>query len=410
LVLKVATKEIKINELHDFYDALARDLMKKHEKRFADKTKAVTEASTGLGIAGARLEAGVQSAWGSMEKQASEYGMRLARTLQESAQNLSRKETTAGFRDAEHFHEDAVRALNEIIRTVRRYAPKLHRMLRPEMSALNSSLVRLEKSITDLGAALDDSPGLKLESLQRDVQAVKDKRDELFRLRSEEDAERSLLEAASNRENEVKSKEQELMSHPEFLELGKYEKSLELKEDEIKQLIQPLVKPLLKLERAAAAKQGPTIDVKALRDLVDSPVETVMAGQRFASMQLLSTLEQALDGGRLEIVDRKRRKAEEAIQALKQGALDKARDECLALQANTQETLRQLKAKSLLDKRDELNCQLAETRSEIESIEGRLRELQRRIDDMGAAISKLRASIESHIGNISHESVTIISE
>jgi DNA repair exonuclease SbcCD ATPase subunit len=385
-------------------------LMKKHEKRFADRTKSVIEASDGLSNAGARLETGVQSGWGSMEKQASEYGLRLARTLQENAQNLSHKQTTAGFRDAEHFHEDAVRALNEIIRTVRRYAPKLHRMLRPEMSALNSSLVRLEKSITDLGAALDDSPGLKLESLQRDVQAVKDKQDELFRLRSEEDAERSLLEAASSRENELKSKEQELMSHPEFLELRKYEKSLELKEDEIKQLIQPLVKPLLKLERAAAAKQNPTIDVKALRDLVDSPIETVMAGQRFASMQLLSALEDALSGGRLEIVDRKRRKAEEAIQSLKQGALDRVRDEYLALQANTQETLRQLKARSLLDERDELNHQLAETRSEIESIKGRLRELQRRIDDMGAAISKLRTAIESHIGNISHESVTIIDE
>jgi chromosome segregation ATPase len=410
LVLKVASNEIKIDELKDFYDALARDLMRKHEKRFADRTKSVIEASDGLSNAGARLESSVQSAWGSMEKQASEYGLRLARTLQESAQNLSHKQTTAGFRDAEHFHEDAVRALNEIIRTVRRYAPKLHRMLRPEMSALNSSLVRLEKSITDLGAALDDSPGLKLESLQRDVQAVKDKRDELFRLRSEEDAERSLLEAASSRENELKSKEQELMSHPEFLELRKYEKSLELKEDEIKQLIQPLVKPLLKLERAAAAKQGPTIDVKALRDLVDSPVETVMAGQRFASMQLLSALEDALSEGRLEIVDRKRRKAEEAIQSLKQGALDRARDEYLALQANTQETLRQLKARSLLDERDELNRQLAETRSEIESIKGRLRELQRRIDEIAGSISKLKTSIESHIGNISHESVTIVSE
>jgi hypothetical protein len=406
----VSPKEIRLDELSDFYDALARDLMKKHEKRFADRIKSVIEASAGLSSAGARLETGVQSAWGSMEKHASEYGMRLARTLQESAQNLSRKETTTGFRDAERFHEDAVRALNEIIRTVRRYAPKLHRMLRPEMSALNSSLVRLEKAITDLGAALDESPGLRLESVQRDVRAIEDKQTELLRVRSEADAERSLLEAASAREDELKSKELELMSYPEFLELRKYEKSLELKEDEIRELIQPLIKPLLKLERAVAAKQGPAIDVKALRDLVDSPVETVMAGQRFASMQLLSALEEALSGGQLEIVDRKRRKAEEAIQALKQGALDKARDEYLALQANTQETLRQLKAKSLLDQRDELNHQLTETRSEIESIKARQRELRRRMEEIAGAISKLRTSIESHIGNISDESVTIISE
>jgi DNA repair exonuclease SbcCD ATPase subunit len=408
--VEVAPKEIKVDELMDFYDALARDLMKKHEKRFADRIRSVTEASSGLSNAGARLEAGVRNAWGSMEKQASEYGMRLAQQLQEDAQKLSSKETAASFRDTENLHEDSVRVLNEIIRTVRRYAPKLHRMLKPEMSALNSSLVRLEKAITDLGAALDESPGLKLESLQRDVQAIKDKQDELLRLRSEEDAERSLLEAASSREEELRSKERGLLSYPEFLELGKYERSLELKGADIEQLIQPLVKPLLKLERAAAAKQGPAIDIKALRDLVDSPIETVMSGQRFASMQLLSALEQALGAGQIEIVDRKRRKAEEAIQALKQGALDKARDEYLALQANTQETLRQLKSKSLLDRRDELNRQLAETRSEIESIEDGQRELKRRIEEIGAAVSKLSTSIESHIGKVSHESVTIVSE
>jgi chromosome segregation ATPase len=406
----MTSKEIKVDELNDFYDALARDLMKKHEKRFADRIRSVTEASTALGNAGARLEAGVRNAWGSMEKQASEYGMRLAQLLQEDAQKLSSKEVAANFRDAESLHEDAVRVLNEIIRTVRKYAPKLHRMLKPEMSALNSSLVRLEKSITDLGAALDESPGLKLESLQRDVQAVKDKQDELLRLRSEEDAERSLLEAASSREEELKSKERELLSYPEFVELGKYEKSLELKEADIEQLFQPLVKPLLKLERAVAAKQGPAVDIKALRDLVDSPIETVISGQRFASMQLLSALEQSLGAGQIEIVDRKRRKAEEAIQALKQGALDKARDEYLALQANTQETLRQLKSKSLLDRRDELNRQLAETHSEIQSIEARQKELQRRIEEIGAAISKLSTSIESHIGKVSRESVTIVSE
>jgi chromosome segregation ATPase len=406
----VGAKEIKLDELNDFYDALARALMKKHEKRFADKEKSLMEASSGLASAGARLETGVQNAWGSMEKHASEYAMRLAQILQENAQKLSQRETTAGFREAENFHEDAVRVLNEVIRTVRRYAPKLHKMLRPEMSMLDSSLVRLERSITDLGAALDESPGIKLEALQRDVQAIGDKQSEFLRLRSEQDAERSLLEATSSREEELKSRERQLMSYPEFLELRKYEKSMELKEDEIKQLIQPLIKPLLKLERAVTTRQGPAIDVRSLRDLVDSPVETVMAGQRFASMQVLSALEQALGAGQLEIVDRKRRKAEEAIQALKQGALDRTRDEYLALQANTQETLRQLKSKSLLDQRDELNRELAETRSEIESTKARQRELQRRIDEMEAAISKLRTLIESHVGDISHEAVTITSE
>jgi hypothetical protein len=403
----VSPKEVKVAELHDFCTALAHDLMKNHEKRFADRMKSVREASTLLSNAGARLATGVKNAWGTMDKQSSEYGMRLAQILQENAQNLSHKEATSNFHNVEGFHQDAVKVLNEIILTVRRYAPKLRKMLKPEMTTLNSSLIRLERSIMDLGTALDASPGLKLESLQRDVQVVQDRQAELLRLKSEEDAERSLLEASSTQEKELQSREQELLSSPEFLELRKYESSLKLKEDETKQLLQPLIKPLLKLERAVAAKQGPAIDVKTLRDLLDSPIKTVVTGQRFAILQLLGMLEQTLAAGQLDMPERKRRKAEEAIQAVKQGALDNARDEYLALQANTQETLRQLKSIGLLDRRDELSRQLTETRSQIEAIKTRQKELQRRIDDMGKTVSKHKSSIESQISKISHESVTI---
>ena len=403
-------KEIKINQLDSFCTALTHNLMKEHEKRFGDKIRSVREASAGLNNAGGRLAAGVKNAWGTMEKQVVEYGIRLAQTIQEKAQNISRQEAASSYHEAGIFHQDAVRTLNEIILTVRRYVPKLQRMLKPEMAALNSSLVRLEKSITDLGTTLDASPGHKLESLNRDVQTIQEKQRELFRLRSEENAEQTLIEATSARQTESESKERELLSSPEFLELGKYEESLKHKEDEIKQLLQPLIKPFLKLERVAATKQGPLVDVKALRDLVDTPIETVMAGQRFASMQLLGLLEENLTAGKLEIVDRKRRKAEEAIEAIKQGALDRARDDYLTLQANTQETLRQLKSKGLLDKRDELNQQLKETRSQIEVIETRQKELRRRSDELTIVVSRLKASIESQINKVAHESVTIITD
>lgn len=396
-----------MEELGDFCSVLSRNLMKGHEKLFSDRMRSVREASVGLSNAGARLGLSVKNAWGTMDKQACEYGMRLAQMLQEYAQTLSRNEATSSFHDAGTFHQDAVKALNEIIRTVRRYVPKLHRMLKPEMAALNSSLTKLEKSIMGLGAALDESPGLKLEALHRDSKTLQEKQVESLKLRSEQDAEQAFLEAASNREDELRSKEQELMSSPEFIELGSYEESLKRKEEEIRQLLHPLVKPLLKLERAVAAKQGPSIDVKALRGLVDSPIETVVTGQRFAIMQLLSVLEQTLASGKFEILERKRRKAEEAIQSVKEGALDRARDEYLTLQANTQETLRQLKSNGLLDNRDELEKQVTETRSQIEAIRTRQMELKRRIDEIRSGVSKLKISVESQIDRISRQSVTI---
>ncbi len=149
---------------------------------------------------------------------------------------------------------------------------------------------------------------------------------------------------------------------------------------------------------------------KLLRDLIDSPVETVVTGQRFASIQLLGVLEETLVAGKLEVLERKRRKAEEAIQAIKQGALDKERDDYVTLQANIQETLRQLRSTGLADKRDIFNRQLSETRSQIEAIKNRQKELQRRIDDSTKTVLKLKTSIESQISEVSHKSVSITTE
>ncbi len=189
----------------DFCKTLTRDSMKDYEKRFADRMRSVREASTGLNNAGARLGMGVEERLGNHWRSKVEYGMRLVQTIQENAQSLAEKKTSSNFHDAGIFHQDAVKALNDIIMTVRRYAPKLHKLLRPEMTGLNSSLMRLEKAVMELGTALDGSPGLKLESLQREVEEVQLKQADLLKLRSEEDAERVLLQATSSRENELQS-------------------------------------------------------------------------------------------------------------------------------------------------------------------------------------------------------------
>lgn len=402
-------KQVKVDELNEFCDGLSHSLMKDHERRFSDRMRSVREASTGVSNAGARLGVSVKNAWGTMDKQAAEYGLRLAQILQETTQNLARKESSPRFHDAGIFHEDAIKALNEIILTVRRYVPKLHKIPKPEMATLNSSLNRLERAVIDLGTALEASPGYKLESLQREVQTIQEKQAELVRLRSEEDAERTALEIATAQEKEIQSGEQDLMSLPEFQELANYQESVQRKEDEIRQFLQPLIKPLLKLERAVAEKKGPAVDVKALRDLVDSPVETVITGQRYATTQLLKVLAETLDTGKLEVsLERKRRKTEEAIQSIQEGALDKARDDYLTLQANVQETLRQLKSKGLLNKRDDLNQRLIETRSQIEAVRMRLKELQRRCDELDKTVTKLKTSLEMQINKVSREPMTLI--
>lgn len=405
-MIEVSAREIPVDELNDYCDSLARDLMKDHEKRFADRIRAVKEATVGLGNAATRFASGVKNAWGTLDKTTSEYGLRLAQIIQENSQHLSRKETKPNFHDAESFHEDSVEALNKIIINVRKYVPKLHRGLKPEMATLNSALAKLENSIRALEKALDESPGLKLDSLQRETQLIVRKHNELLTLRSENEKANIALESASSHEKELLLEKQALTSGPDFLELKRYEDSLSLKEDKMKQFLQPLTKPLLKFERATS-QQGSTIDIRTLRNLIEMPVETIVTGQSFAIGQVLNSLESTLQQGQLEVEERKRRKAEETIKFVKDGAIERMREEYLALQANLQETLRQLRSRGLIEKRDRLDGLLTENRTEKEALMARQRDLQRRMEDLTKTILKQKSSLESQIFKIAHKTISI---
>jgi len=406
-VIAMSAKVIEIDALSVFCDSLAQDLMKPHEKRFQERIRSVKEASVGLSNAASRLAAGVKNAWGTLEKLTSEYGMRLAQTIQEITTELSRKESSPSFEAAEKFHDDAVELMNKIVVTIRKYIPKLHRVLKPEMTALNSSLARLEGSIKALGAALDESPGSKLEDLRRGAQEIVQKHRELVELREKERKENQSLQDISEQEQNLLLEKEKLASTNDFLELRSYEDSLKAKEDEIKQFVQPLTKPLLKLERLASTKESLPMDMGLLRSLVEKPVEAVLTGQLFAITELLEKLEESLVKGEVEFEDRRHRKAMETIGAIRTGSIDRMREEYLAIQANLQETLRQLKGKGLVDQMEKLDQRLVETRSRKEETSNRQKELRRKVDDLARAVTKRKVSVELLISKVARQSVTV---
>jgi DNA repair exonuclease SbcCD ATPase subunit len=384
--------------------------MKDHEKRFLERVKAAKEAAIGLNNAAVRFESAAKGAWGTLEKTTSEYAIRLAQVIQENAQDLSKKEAVSKYQDVEKFQDYSVQKLNKVIINVRKYVPKLHRALKTEMATLNSSLAKLENSIRALGAALDQSPGTKIESLLLEVQQIMQKQDELLRLASQERKEATTLQTISEQERQILSEKDSLLSATEFTELKRYEESLRLKTDEIRQFLQPLTKPLLKLERAASMKQAPSVDMRILRDLIERPTETIVTCQSFAVMQLLRSLEKELRQGTLEFEAKRRRRAEETISMAKEGAIDKMREEYLTLQANVQETIRRLKSDGLMDKKDRLDELLREKNTQIEELAARKRELERRKDDLMKSVLKQKGTIESEVSKISDERISILVE
>jgi hypothetical protein len=147
-----------------------------------------------------------------------------------------------------------------------------------------------------------------------------------------------------------------------------------------------------------------------LRSLLDKPVETLATSQSFALIQLLDRLDEALRLGRLEIEERRRRKAEETIQQAKEGGIEKLREDYLTIQANVQETLRQLKATGLLDKKNEIERRQALIRNEKEHLISHNAELRRRTDAISRTIIKQKQSIEQQIEQVTSKNLKIRTE
>jgi hypothetical protein len=381
--------------------------MKDHEKRFADRLKAVREASSALSSTASRFASSVKNAWGTMDRAASEYGMRLAHTIRETAEALAQSNPPSNFLDAEKAHEESVRALNKIIVTTRKYMPKLHRGLKTEMAALNTALAKLEISVRALGDALDGSPGAKIESLRRDVEILARRQDNLAGLKEEEKECIEELESLLERQKGLQQQEDELTSQGEFLELNRYREEARSKEDEMRQLLQHVTKPLVKLERVVSAKQGPSVDMATLRGLVESPVETLATAQPFSIIRILEQLDEAIAAGLVDLEERKKRKAQDAIESVKKGALDDIRQQYVTIQANIQETLRQLRANGLLGKSDKLEELLANARKDKASLSARQREVGRRIGELSNEIFRQKTNLESELSKLARRTITI---
>ncbi|HXZ90310.1 MAG TPA: hypothetical protein VEG61_04530 [Candidatus Dormibacteraeota bacterium] len=389
------------------FESLAREAMKDHEKRFQDRIRSVRDAGNALDNAASRFEAAVQNAWGTMDKSASEYGTRMAQTIEEATRKLSRQQTSASYDDAQRFHKDSIAALNTIIKTIRKYVPKLRRGLRVEMAALNVALGKLEAAVRSLGLALEQSPGNRIEVIRRDILHFTEARAELTKLKTDEVEAANSREANAAKERDALADAREFFSNDAILELTRYEESLRAKEEEIAQFLQPIMKPLTKLQRNETSSKNETVDLRTLRNLVDRPVETLATGQPFTLVQLLNQLDEALTHGRLEIEERRRRKAEETIKQAREGEIEKLREDYLTIQANVQETLRQLKTTGLLDKKNEIEQREVLIRNEKERLISQDSELRRRIDAITKALIKQKQSVEQQIKQVTSKSLEI---
>jgi len=399
-------KNIRLDELNSFSNSLAHDIMRNHEKIFADKIRSIRRTSEDIATIAERLEVAIKNAWGSIDKTTSEQGIRLTQSIKETAGQLSTLNYNLDYASSEEFHKTAIDALNRIILVIKKYVPKLHRVLKADVASLNSTLNKLEATINSLGVSLDESPGITLEGLQSEIKNILEKNNTLRELKlQDQEMEESISDTIENEKILLKNQET-LLSNEEFRRFQQYEDALKSAGEEIDQFLQPLIKPLRKLERTMSSKES-TVDRNAIIRIIENPKEATSQFDAQTIRGVLTKLNDALNHGQIEIEERKRRRAQETILAISRGELDSVQTRYLTLQEESQTAKEKLASTGLLNMSEEMKRSLKEAYSKREQLETTRRDNNRKIEELIKAISKQKTLIESKIEKLSGHKVSI---
>jgi len=398
--------DVSLVDLPAFADALCNDIMRSHEKRFAERIKNIKRTSDDLAALANRLEVSIRNAWGSLDKTTSEQGVRLAQTIRETAQQISKQDIPSDYNGSEIFHKIAVEASDKIILSIRKYVPKLHRTMKTDIASLNSSLTKFEASINAFGIALDESPGIAIESLKTEIHTLVEKAHTLEELRAKNGEIHELITTSLDGEKAVLKEQEALLSREEFRQLLQLEDTLESRSEAIEQFLQPLTKALKKYERTLS-DDDKSLDHRVLTRLLENPRATVSETDSQTLLQVFNALNGALIRGELGIEERKRKKAEEVVVAITRGELDRLRAENVSVQDKITNTTDKLRAAGLLRKKEELFEALTGTQSKTTQLNAQLTENEKRIEDVTRMISKEKSLIEKEITKLSGKPLAV---
>ena len=380
--------------------------MKNHEKRFGELIKSIKRASIELSNASQKFGSGIKNAWGTIDKVTSEQGLRLTQLIEETNQELVKENSGSTYSEAEKFHQESIAASNKIILAVRRYVPKIHKTLKSEISTLNSSLLKFEEAINALGKSLDQSPGAKLNPLDRDITLITQAHELLNKTKLQREQNDKQIEAATDQEKNLLQQKETLLSHPKFQELKLIQARLTTQKEQISQLTQPLIKPLLKIHRAMINQETPIIDDKILRNFIDDPVQSILTTPTSTNLQILQALENSMIQGTLEIDERKRKRVEDGINEIT-NRIDNFLASNLECEEATRRIMQDLSTSGLQTKLTQLDDSLNNERAEIQNLTATRTEHDRKIEELTRTVMKHKSAIESQILALSKEQISI---
>jgi hypothetical protein len=271
---------------------------------------------------------------------------------------------------------------------------------------LEDSIVSLNRSILELSQALDESKLKEIKAAAAAAGRLVQDVDRLYLVTAELAMKRKALQELVDRESGLR-RELSTMSKAEGLsELNRIETQITHKETETLALVEPLSKPLRKLDRPDI-KLPSTLNRATLDRLVDNPLRALLELPLTEIDEVLHSLDQMIGRGDLMLDERRKRKAMRTIEELQAGILKGVREDYSVLQANRQEALRQLRASGLYD-------QWSQLRNQIEKIEGEKISCMAQIGGMESQEAQQRSlvvtqktALEKTLGRILDEKASI---
>jgi predicted transcriptional regulator len=399
--------EIPIRNLDEKMRRIIADRERSHRGKFSSNLKQVFKSVGSVEKAASHLREAVGQAWGTLSKPAEQHGARLSEQVLEACTSLALRRPEPSYDELRKFQEQSIQTIRAIVKVYNRYVPSIIRAVKSESSTLEDSIAALSQSITELGQVLDDSKLKELRLIAEDA-------DQLLRTAQE-------LSLKTNEIQQTKEDIRRLQDHGSVLqdslsdlgrdralrELDQIEQQARQKEAEILALIEPLLKPLRKMDRAddKAFKGSSKVTVSKV---VENPLASVLEIPASEMRELLVSVYESLASDELLLDQRRKRRASEAIEVLQAGALDRLREDHGVLEANRREVLRQLKGSGLYNKWLSVRTQFDDLRIEVNERQGQITELESQEARLRMLVLAGKERVESALQEALGEQVSIL--
>ncbi|TSA43382.1 hypothetical protein D4R54_00860 [archaeon] len=399
--------EIHVRNLGEKMRQIIADRERSYRGKFSSELKQVFRSVGSVEKAASNLREAVGRAWGTLSKPAEQHGARLSEQVLEACRSLAARRPEPSYDELRRFQEESIQTIRAIVKVYNRYVPSIIRAVKSESSILEDSIATLSQNITELGQALDSSKLKELQLIAEDADQLIGTAQELSLKMDEIQQTKEAIRRLQDRGSALQDNLSTLGRDRALKELDQIEQQARQKEAEILALLEPLLKPLRKIDRADdKALEGSSKVI--VNKIVENPLASVLETPAGEMHQLLISVYELLESDELLLDQRRKRRASEAIQVLQAGALDRFREDHGVLEANRREVLRQLKGSGLYDKWLSVRKQFADLRIEINERQGRITELESQEARLRTSVLAGKRRIESALQKVLGEQVSIL--